>query len=87
MVTPYTSDFTYLKTKECLICFEDINEKKDKYIKCKNCNVYYHKKCHKTWNTWKGKNNKNKCSHCTLENQFEKHSPSILCRCLPCLFS
>jgi hypothetical protein len=87
MVTPYTSDFAYLKTKECLICFEDINEKKDKYIKCKICNVCYHKKCHKTWNTWKGKNNKNKCSHCTLENQFEKHSPSIFRRFLPCLFS
>ena len=27
MVTPYTSDFTNLKTKECLICFEEINEK------------------------------------------------------------
>ena len=87
MVTPYTSEFTNLKTKECLICFEEINEKTDRYIRCKNCNIYYHKYCHKTWNTWKGKQNKNKCSHCSLKNQFENHSPSIFQRCLPCFFS
>ena len=87
MVTPYTSDFTNLKTKECLICFEEINEKTDRYIRCKICNIYYHKYCHKTWNTWKGKQNKNKCSHCSLKNQFENHSPSIFQRCLPCFFS
>ena len=86
MITPRTTEFEFLNTQECLICFENINEKKDKYIRCKNCNVYYHKKCHKTWNTWKGKINKNKCSHCSLENKFEKHSPSLFRRCFPCFF-
>ena len=68
---------------ECLICFEIINKKRNKYKRCNICKVYYHKKCHDTWNTWEGKKNKNKCSHCSLENQFENHSPNIFYLCCP----
>ena len=87
MVPNKISDFAFLNTKECLICFEEINTKTQKYIQCTNCNVYYHKSCHKTWNTWKGKINKNKCSHCSLENRFKKFKPSLIVRCFPCFFS
>ena len=86
MDTKKISDFAFLNNKECLICFEEINEKTQKYIRCKNCNVYYHKSCHKTWNTWNNKININKCSHCSLQDCFEKHSPPLINRCLPCLF-
>ena len=34
--------------KECMICFEEVNTKKD-YIKCYNCMKLFHVKCMNDW--------------------------------------
>ena len=58
---------------ECNICFENF-KKNDKIVKCKKCNIKYHKDCYKKWNNIK---KDNKCIFCISKNTIIKNKTNI----------
>ena len=53
--------------KECMICFEEVNIKKD-YIKCYNCEKLFHTDCMNDWRLRKNSRYSTCCIHCTKDD-------------------
>lgn len=66
-----------LNQKECIICFDDVNE--DCFIKCNTCNNYY---CTVCLYEWKKRSKSNLCTYCQ-QPTLKKHKNyfNILKKC------
>ena len=66
--------------KECIICFDEVEEHRYSFVHCSNCRNFYHEDC---YFTWKKKSKGKQCPYCQLKKLTYYKFFRPKCCCIP----